>query len=125
MRSTGIAGTCPHMCPLSEIERRLRIEDVAMFERPDPNLASTDTSLAVKRFARNVSTLQGQMIQTHFKEFVGRISPCSPAPTHVCSRASKSVCTVKTRPDSRYQIPRWPPNTSPAGTTRNDSLCPG
>ena len=54
MRSTGIVGSCPHMCPLSEIERRLRIEDVAIFERPDPSVAFTDTSLAVKRFARNV-----------------------------------------------------------------------
>ena len=54
VRSTGMAGTCTHMCPDSEIERRLRIEDVAIFERPDPAVAWTDRSLAVKRFARNV-----------------------------------------------------------------------
>ena len=57
MRSVGIQGTCEHMCPDSEIERRLRIEDVALFERPDPAVAWTDRALAVKRFARNVRPL--------------------------------------------------------------------
>ena len=113
MRSTGIAGTCPHMCPLSEIERRLRIEDVAMFERPDPNVASTDTSLAVKRFARNVSALQGYLhIMPHFK-FVDCMVLSSPAPTCVCSPALAGFSTVKTWPHSRDQMPRWPPQIPP------------
>jgi hypothetical protein len=43
------------MCPASEIERRTRIEDIALFERVDPRIPSTNPDLAVKKFARNVS----------------------------------------------------------------------
>lgn len=43
------------MCPASEIERRTRIEDISSFERIVPNRAETNTELAVKKFARNVS----------------------------------------------------------------------
>jgi hypothetical protein len=54
------------MCPASEIERRLRIEDIALFERMDPRVASTNTALAVKKFARNVrDSLQGQGLCLH------------------------------------------------------------
>lgn len=50
-----ITGTCTQMCPTSEIERRIRIEDIALFEREDPRVATTTSALAVKKFARNVS----------------------------------------------------------------------
>ena len=49
-----IAGTCERMCPEGEVERRTRIEDIALFERPDPRVAATTPALAVKKFARNV-----------------------------------------------------------------------
>lgn len=35
----------------------MRIEDIALFERVDPRVASTNTALAVKKFARNVSAV--------------------------------------------------------------------
>ncbi len=49
-----IQGTCTDMCPASEIERRMRIEDISSFERMVPTRAETTTELAVKKFARNV-----------------------------------------------------------------------
>ena len=49
-----IVGTCDAMCPAAEVERRERIEDVAVFERPDPSVARTSPALAVKKFARNI-----------------------------------------------------------------------
>ena len=49
-----IVGTCAAMCPPSEVERRERIEDVSMFERPDLSVAVTHPLLAVKKFARTV-----------------------------------------------------------------------
>ena len=51
-----IQGTCEEMCPAGEVERRTRIEDIALFERPDPAVAATTAALAVKKFARNVCT---------------------------------------------------------------------
>ena len=48
-------GTCEFMCPDSEIERRHRIEDVAVFERVEPSLARTSRELAVKKFARIIT----------------------------------------------------------------------
>ena len=42
------------MCPAAEIERRTRIEDIAIFERIDARVATTTIDLAVKKFARNV-----------------------------------------------------------------------
>ena len=53
-RGAPIVGTCEFMCPDSEIERRHRIEDVAVFERVEPSLARTSRELAVKKFARNI-----------------------------------------------------------------------
>ena len=53
-RGAPIVGTCEAMCPDSEIERRHRIEDVAVFERIDPSVARTNRELAVKKFARNI-----------------------------------------------------------------------
>lgn len=50
----GVVGTCEDMCPVEELARRRRIQDVALLERRNPNVADTDTSLAVKKFARNV-----------------------------------------------------------------------
>ena len=50
----GVVGTCEDMCPAEELARRRRIQDVALLERRDPAVADTDTSLAVKKFARNV-----------------------------------------------------------------------
>ena len=49
-----IVGTCASMCPPSEVERRERIEDVSMFERPDLSVAVAHPALAVKKFARTV-----------------------------------------------------------------------
>ena len=46
------------MCPPAERERRERIEDIALFERPDRRFATTTAALAVKKFARNVCDLQ-------------------------------------------------------------------
>lgn len=48
-------GTCEDMCPHAEIVKRCNIEDVPVFERPDPRVATTNTALAVKKFSRNVS----------------------------------------------------------------------
>ena len=69
-----IAGTCEQMCPEGEIERRTRIEDIALFERPDPRVAATTAALAVKKFARNVCgrspllLVSGQKKQTLCKQ---------------------------------------------------------
>ena len=49
-----IQGTCEEMCPASEVERRTRIKDIALFERPNPAVAATTAELAVRKFARNV-----------------------------------------------------------------------
>ncbi len=51
-----IVGTCEDMCPHVEIMKRCNIEDVPIFERPDPHVANTTTELAVKKFSRNVSS---------------------------------------------------------------------
>ena len=50
-----IVGTCEDMCPHAEIVKRCNIEDVPVFERADPRVAATNTSLAIKKFSRNVS----------------------------------------------------------------------
>ena len=52
-----ILGTCEDMCPHAEIVKRCNIEDVPLFERRDPRVATTNTELAVKKFSRNVSLL--------------------------------------------------------------------
>ncbi|KAI7840763.1 hypothetical protein COHA_005577 [Chlorella ohadii] len=55
MRSGAIVGSCEDMCPEVERERRSRLSDIQIFERPDPNNASlTSAELAVKRFARTI-----------------------------------------------------------------------
>ena len=50
-----IVGTCEDMCPHAEIVKRCNIEDVPLFERADPRVATTTTELAIKKFSRNVS----------------------------------------------------------------------
>ena len=50
-----LLGTCEDMCPHAEIVKRCNIEDVPLFERTDPRVATTNTELAVKKFSRNVS----------------------------------------------------------------------
>ena len=52
-----ILGTCEDMCPHAEIVKRCNIEDVPLFERADPRVATTTSELAVKKFSRNVSLL--------------------------------------------------------------------
>ncbi|KAL4433632.1 hypothetical protein ABPG75_000073 [Micractinium tetrahymenae] len=55
MRAGAIVGTCEEMCPAPERERRSRLSDIQIFERPDPNNAAlTSPELAVKRFARTI-----------------------------------------------------------------------
>lgn len=48
-------GTCEAMCPVSEVERRVRLDDFDELERPPPgDHASSPTALLVKRFARTI-----------------------------------------------------------------------
>ena len=47
-------GTCEDMCPQSEVERRVRLDDFDELERPLPGDATPATALAVKRFARTI-----------------------------------------------------------------------
>lgn len=48
-------GTCEAMCPTSEVERRVRLDDFDDLEKPPPGDRTTSpTALLVKRFARTI-----------------------------------------------------------------------
>ena len=51
---TGVVGICEDMCPAEELAQRRRIEDIAQLERLRPDQRTTDASMAVKKFSRNV-----------------------------------------------------------------------
>lgn len=47
-------GTCEAMCPDSEVQRRINMDDFDELEQPLPGDARTSAQLAVKRFARTI-----------------------------------------------------------------------
>jgi nuclear mRNA export protein SAC3 len=50
-----VVGTCEDMCPAAERALRERVQDIQVFEQPEPgNPGRTSAALAVKRFARSV-----------------------------------------------------------------------
>ncbi|PKI68746.1 SAC3 family protein C [Punica granatum] len=51
-----LVGTCPFMCPASEMAQRERLRDLAVFERLHGNPKKTSPDLAVKKFCRTIST---------------------------------------------------------------------
>ncbi|CAN0843637.1 SAC3 family protein C [Linum grandiflorum] len=55
-----LIGTCPFMCPEGERAQRERLRDLAVFERLHGNPAKSSASLAVKKFCRTISTIQGK-----------------------------------------------------------------
>ena len=57
----GVVGTCPRMCPPSDLEARLRFNEMWAFERADARTGKGPDTLAVKVFKRSSAGDTGQM----------------------------------------------------------------
>jgi hypothetical protein len=57
----GVVGTCPRMCPPSDLEARTRFNEMWAFERPDARTGKGPDTLAVKVFKRSSAGDTGQM----------------------------------------------------------------